>query len=170
MIVEGEFYRIETDNFEWVFTKVLSILETRIEIETIQSKELINVRKGALREIPISDKLLSIIGVKEGKLGNLYVLPTYHFFEEGFDGCCNPMYGFQVFRKEDYSNINTKLKLLLKQAKLRYSHPIDLTYDKDELIRGELFSIYNVNELFESIQLYGISIPNKEEIIRRIEA
>lgn len=166
----GEFYQIEKDDFDWVYAQIIEETSSDMEFQIISSQETICIPKGNQREIEVNASIIEQLGVKEGRLKHVYILPTYHFFGNDFKGCCNPIYGFQVFLKEDYELISSQLNALLSAAKAYYSYPVDLNYDKDEFIRKQLTGVFNVNQLFKRLTQLGIDKIDKTEVLKKAES
>ncbi len=165
----GDYYQIEKDNFDWVYAQVIESRGSDLTFQTVTSQETVCIPSGYQREIQVNSSIIDALGVKEGQFNQVYVLPTYHFFGNDFIGCCNPIYGFQVFPKEDYDRIANQLDALMRAAKKHYTHPVDLNYDKDEFIRKQLACIYNVNHLFKTLHQLGVNIIDKTEVLRQVE-
>ena len=165
----GAFYQIEKDNFDWVYARIVGETASNFEFLTVASKETISIPQGNQREIQVNTSILEILGVEEGLFNDVYILPTYHFFGKDFEGCCNPIYGFQVFPKADYNKISYQMKTLLNAAKEHYSHVVDLNYDKDEFIRKRLSCIFNVNQLFDRLRELGVGKIDQLEVLRKAE-
>lgn len=166
----GEFYQIEKEDFDWVYAQLIEKTTSDLEFQIVSSQEMICIPHGSQREIQVNASIIEQLGVKEGRLKHVYILPTYHFFGDDFKGCCNPIYGFQVFPKEDYDMISNQLDTLLSAAKAYYAYPVDLNYDKEEFIRKQLTCVYNVNQLFKRLTQLGIDRIDKTEVLKKAES
>lgn len=170
MSSKNTFYQIEKEVFDWVYAQVIDETPSHLECKILSSQEKIRIPKGNQREIQINRSFLEQLGVKNGRLNHIYILPTYHFFGTDFKGCCNPVFGLQVFPKADYETISSQMDSLLNAAKDYYSFPIDLYYDKAEFIRKRLNCVYNINQLFDRLEQLGLPVLDKIEIVTKAEA
>lgn len=169
MVQIGEFYQIEKEDFDWVYAQVIGATTSDLKFQTVSSQEIISIPRGNQREVQLNSTIIEQLGVKEGQLKHLYILPTYHFFGVDFEGCCNPIFGYQVFPKEEYNTVSNQLNTLLEAAKNHYSYTVDLNFDREEFIRKQLICVYNVNQLFKRLLLELNTEIDGTEVLKNAE-
>ena len=145
-------------------SKLINKSENELEFNNLLSNKNFKASEDEIREIEIRNPHFEKIGFKADSLKGVYAKPLYVILENNLLNLTIEYYGYLLFHIDELDETQQKYNSVLSQIHKSYKENPELVKNSRLKYVEKFGSLRYLNELFDSLEKYNISIENKKEI------